>query len=34
MFDGKSKKVERVVVIVEANKKSQVNGIKNKLSID
>ncbi len=29
-FDGKNK-VKRVVVIVQANKKSQVNGIKNKL---
>ena len=30
-FDGKTK-VERVVVIVEANKKSQVSGIKKKLA--
>ncbi len=29
-FEGKSKKTERVVVIVQAKKKSQVNGIKNK----
>lgn len=29
-FQGKSKKVERVVVIVQAKKKSQVKGIKNK----
>ena len=29
-FEGKSKKVERVVAIVQANKKSQVKGIKAK----
>ena len=29
-FEGKSKKTERVVVIVQAKKKSQVKGIKNK----
>ena len=29
-FEGKSKKTERVVVIVQANKKSQVSGIKKK----
>ena len=29
-FEGKSKKVERVVVIVQVKKKSQIKGIKNK----